>query len=302
MYKIVPILSDVININWMLTFFCNYDCNYCSSHDNTWKNYSFEEMKLAFNRLNNVLTQIGKDKTPNIWFTGGEPTQIEWFEEFLVHIKKSNPNIELNLTTNGSKPYKYYYNLHDNYMNNITYSLHFDWVNYKNFITKIYKLAEFFKNKVSVSIMYEKRHSTLAEKTMKFCQDTQINARIITVRTSGREKSFYYNHSNSEVNFIKENNNNLNDILVDDKEYSSDKLLSDMVIDNLDFNNWKCWAGTDCLYVDKNLNLKSSFCGIKNYGNLLTENPDYGWDNNPVICDGRFCGCVTDVRARKEKI
>ena len=64
------------------------------------------------------------------------------------------------------------------------------------------------------------------------------------------------------------------------------------------FKDWTCWAGVDYLYVTQAYDVISSWCRIREQGNLLEKRLHY--DNQPVLCDGRLCACNTDVMTRKE--
>ena len=69
---------------------------------------------------------------------------------------------------------------------------------------------------------------------------------------------------------------------------------------NLDlFENWKCWAGSNRIYIDSEKNVYSGQCLNDQLGNLKTE-----WNlvNNYTICKRKTCtGCTDDLIIRKQQ-
>lgn len=285
-----------ITVNWTITYGCNYDCSYCPSHAKDWKDFSYENTVEAFLFLYEEVIKRYNKKTL-LWFTGGEPTELEWFLEFLAYVNSVDSNITIGVTTNGSRTLEYYKNMHA-LIDRATYSLHFDWANYKSFMKKTYELHKLYKNRVHIAVMYEKPHSDLAEKTCQFFSKSGIQYQLLSVRNIKDSTDDYYRYTNSQVAYIRDNTSVLNDILIDEVPTSSQKILNEQDLDKVGFKDWTCWAGVDYLYITQNYDVISSWCRIREQGNLLEKRLHY--DNQPVLCDGRLCACNTDVMTRKE--
>lgn len=112
------------SVDWYMTKRCNFDCSYCAEylHDSHSESPSFSKMKR--------LVDIIEDKHFNnvLWsLTGGEPMVIPHFQEILQYIAMSNPR-NISITTNGSVPTKKYIEAYDNGLDNITLSMHFEFI------------------------------------------------------------------------------------------------------------------------------------------------------------------------------
>lgn len=95
-------------VTWDVGRRCNYDCSYCeaSRHNNYSKHHSYEELLLTFEFIKeytSIYNRGRKDVTGiNINFTGGEPTVNPAFWKLAEHIKNTETDIGLSLTTNGA--------------------------------------------------------------------------------------------------------------------------------------------------------------------------------------------------------
>ena len=104
----------VYNINWHLQDFCNYDCSYCITHDNSKKSPAFDrcikaiDFALAYSDLI-VSQKINAEKLVNFNLLGGEPMLHPNIVELLGYIKQqhqklygSSWELTLSVMTNGS--------------------------------------------------------------------------------------------------------------------------------------------------------------------------------------------------------
>ena len=95
-----------IEVEWMITQRCNYECTYCASYNNSgdFMFKSLEEYITAFRYLSN---HFG-NKTIKLSFLGGEPMLYKQWPELVNYIAELNylPKI----TTNLSIPVKSYIN------------------------------------------------------------------------------------------------------------------------------------------------------------------------------------------------
>ena len=88
---------------------CNHDCTYCTAfmHSTTAPFNSFEQYKKTAEFIDEYTSIYNMYHKNSNWrtvisFTGGEPAVNPAFYELLPYLKKNYPNMELNLTTNGT--------------------------------------------------------------------------------------------------------------------------------------------------------------------------------------------------------
>ena len=102
--KIYQKYNNFFHINWFITNKCNFSCEYCHpfNYANTSPKFDINVYK---NFIHRILNQIG-NKQLIISFTGGEPTSLDWFDEFLDFLIENN--VKIGLTSNGSKSIKWW--------------------------------------------------------------------------------------------------------------------------------------------------------------------------------------------------
>jgi len=283
-----------LHIDWDINYNCNYRCSYCESYETGWNKTSFEKAIVA---LDNLQGSVLKHTTlpTTIWFSGGEPSILSWFSDFCLYTKGINPQIKLCMTSNGSQPSSYYSDLlHNNLLDYINFSLHFEFAKPSHFLTKIYSLVETHGvDKLSVVVMYEKQATEQATSILD-----ELKAKNIKSSTHLIRGEDYENTKDTENFVLKKYTSNLLDVEIDGKYYNSNYILDSMYKNKYSFKNWKCWAGVHHFYISKDFDLLAASCLIKYFGNLLKD--DIIFDNSPIICDGRSCICNANVKIRKE--
>ena len=232
-----------------------------------------------------------KDKDTTIWFTGGEPSKIPHLPDFVNLIK--DKNIEIGLNSNGSASFSYYDNLLQN-VDSVNFSVHFDFIKYKAYFKKLMRLHKKYKNKMSFSVMVDKRHFDDVEKTCALLKKYKIKHSIIKIRGRGS----FNQYSKEEIDFINQYKSvgRPDTVKVNDEEYT-DYTFSNSFTSYNNFKDWKCYVPQHHLYVAGS-KLYAGMCQRKYYGDLLE---DVKTIDNYVICDGRRCTCSADLRASKEK-
>ena len=70
----------------------------------------------------------------------------------------------------------------------------------------------------------------------------------------------------------------------------------------VNFKGWKCFAGVDLLFIDAWGNIWPSNCKPDKLYLGNVKDDTWQFPDKPVICPYTFCGCITDVMCRKEKI
>ena len=152
--KIEPI-PNYFTISWRIGIFCNYDCIYCPAeyHNDYEKPLSFDMLKDAWLKIYN------KTKSKNLLYklaiTGGEPTANKSFLPFMKWLKEECTEVkEVVVTSNGSASLTYYKDL-VNYVDNLSFSTHIEFMDEVKFFTKCDELNQILGDKFIVNIMNE---------------------------------------------------------------------------------------------------------------------------------------------------
>jgi len=97
--------NKYFHINWNITNSCNFSCTYCHpyNYQGTSAAYELETYKKFVAK---VKSSIDDDEELIISFTGGEPTAMPIFDEFLTWLVEQG--VQVGLTTNGSKNIKFW--------------------------------------------------------------------------------------------------------------------------------------------------------------------------------------------------
>ena len=155
--SVTPV-EDVFSITWNISLRCNYDCMYCppTLHNNHSKHLTLEQFKTYWQDIYNKT--IHKGLKYKLSFTGGEVTSNKHFLPFLTWLREnySNDIDKILISTNGSATYKYYQKMY-NLVENISFSVHSEYIHETKFFNMIVKLKETIpSNKfIHVNIMNE---------------------------------------------------------------------------------------------------------------------------------------------------
>lgn len=120
----------------MLGSRCNYDCMYCDRewHDMTSDQHDLEVLKKAWSNIYDKTSDLGLPY--KISFTGGEVTVNKSFLPLIQWLKSEYDIAMIFVSTNGSASLRYYQDLCDK-IDAISFSLHSEHVNEKEFFEKI---------------------------------------------------------------------------------------------------------------------------------------------------------------------
>ena len=99
--------GDWLNIEWVLTFACNYNCSYCLQRSEKWQGKlplpTWPELRKAADNL------IALEKSHyQFFFLGGEPTLLPDLAELVRYLKKRVKNMLCGITSNGSRGAGYF--------------------------------------------------------------------------------------------------------------------------------------------------------------------------------------------------
>ena len=132
---------NTMMIDWYIGKRCNFSCSYCADfiHDNYSAHVPFSQMKIFVDKI------VARFGTNIHWsLTGGEPTLNPDFIELLKYLQ--DKKYEISVCTNGSRSIEYMCQMYE-YVDNITYSLHFEHVTLKldEYTNKAFQLEDYRK-------------------------------------------------------------------------------------------------------------------------------------------------------------
>ena len=283
-------LTNSIHISWIPSFNCNFSCRYCDSeyHQKDAPISSLDQLKTIYYKL---YPFISDKENIVIWFTGGEPSKVLNLFEFCKFLKLQNKSVKIGINSNGSASFDYYKNLLK-YVDEIAFSVHFDFIKYKPYFKKLIKLIPYYSNRIHFCIMCDFKYMDQVKHSVKVLEKFKVKFSILRIsgsafKTLPEDEEFILQYSTNETSKT---------ILVDNKILYSDHEFKNSLNNKYDlFNNWKCHVSSEHLFI-KYDTLYAGECGIINYGNLLKDDifrKDY------IICDGRRCNCTADLRATK---
>jgi organic radical activating enzyme len=114
--------SESMLVTWDIGRRCNFDCSYCEStrHNTYSPPTAYENLIQTFDFIKKYTDLY--NRTVNLSFTGGEPTVNPRFWDLVNHVK-TNSNIEVSLTSNGTWHEKHHQFILDNFVG-VTVSWH----------------------------------------------------------------------------------------------------------------------------------------------------------------------------------
>ena len=286
--------QDQINVEWNLGKRCNYDCSYCPSsiHD------SFSP-HTDINILEGVIDQlVALDRPVRISFTGGEPAVHPDFEDLLDYCKRKGI-FWINLTTNGTRGYRWYLD-NEMYFNHLVFSLHFeqDWTRIFDTILKYYDSTEqdFF-----VNVMAHHNYMHNVKVVVKKFNEIGIKYAIRRIRwTEGDHNVF---------DDLKYDGKDLEWIIAHDAtakpnvRIDNEKIMHANDVIKLHMNNfkgWHCSAGIESLMINWDGEVHRATCRVGgSLGNIYHKT--FKSVTEQIICTRDWCTCAADIPLTKEK-
>ena len=329
-------LDGVVSVVWAVGRRCNFACSYCSKefHDRVSPHRTFDELRTVWNNIKKAMAPRGL--VAAIEFTGGEPTLNPDFLEFVRYLNTTQRRCVrlLGGTTNGSESLQYYEQLTEHF-DWISFSTHFEWWDEHQFMTMLLDLKRSIgerarKTPINVMVMYEDWSASQVQKLRDIIDSEGIQNLPILVynvyNSKGivNKKSHPFDHEAylqrqgvvtppKSITTEKAKATSSSTSLIEHSaaiENPDTQLLFDngsivpghsQTLVNLrvnSFPNWKCHAGRDRLFINVDGTVYGGMCRIVEMGNMLSE---FQLLEQPVICDGRDCSCMGDVRVKKWK-
>lgn len=126
-----------VRVQWDIGKRCNYSCSYCwpNVHSSTEPLRTEKELRDAAQR---IFDAFSRGRPVFFQFSGGEPTLVPGFLEFVADLKKQGHQVVV--TTNGSRTAEYLTQLIDHA--NINISIHFEFADLEKTVRKIEALVK----------------------------------------------------------------------------------------------------------------------------------------------------------------
>ncbi len=149
-----------LQIEWMISKRCNFDCSYCPPiwHDKTSKDLTLDELKNAWLKIIKVSEHKTEQKI-HLTILGGEPSLNKNLLPFLQWARNnfSDRIGQIGTITNGSANSNFYTEL-VSYCDWVTFSTHSEFMNERKFFRNVIKAHRASKKKnamVMVNLMQE---------------------------------------------------------------------------------------------------------------------------------------------------
>ena len=294
-----------LEIDYLLTFRCNYDCSYCISHD-----VNHPALKRSVKEIIDAFNFIFKQYTNNkikLRILGGEPFVYKYFIN-LVNELSNNNFLQINIVTNLSVTEKSLEKLKVSKNFLIAASYHPEYSNNKDFVNKIkYLQNRGFKTYCSVSIHPDEKYLknslyVLENITGEVYPNFLSSMQESNVNIFGKS----YDYSKKIKTAIRKYDNrvlshNFKYEYVD--ETSKIFSLSEITINNLDnFKGLLCKAGHDKLHVNEKGDIYPAACFLNTrviLGNMFKNT--FKKPRSYVTCPFTSCKCTSDLRLTKFK-
>lgn len=301
MYKVTSSWphQDQIKVEWNLGKRCNYDCSYCPSaiHDNFSPHTDINVLEKTVDRL----CELGKPL--RISLTGGEPCVHPDIEDLLEYLKRKYV-FWVNLTTNGTRGYRWYLN-NEIFYNHLVFSLHFEheWTRVFDTILKYYDSTE---REFFVNIMAHHDKMDNVRTVVKKFKEIGIKYAVRRIRwTEGDHNVFDdLRYDGKDLQWILDQESTVkpNTVIYEHKKEPIYFHSNDVIKKHLNqFKDWQCHAGLESLMINWDGEVHRATCRVGgSLGNIY--NGTFLIPAEPIICTRDWCTCAADIPLTKEKI
>jgi len=286
-----------LNIEWLLTDYCNFDCSYCLIKHKK-ENINNTNTRVNLNFFKYFVLGFDNIKTPIKYkLSGGEPTSHPDFKSMLYVLKNKEIRIftNLNLSTKDLEKIAIIPICKSTTFN---ISLHLEY--YKDgdrinlFLSKIKLLidAGFL---ISISIIAHPDFFDLLKKIVNliktnFENKCWINIIPLVLSTMTTDYSIEYR------DYLNKNEMVGDYIFLDNKNNIYKKNISSQEIDKVDWRGYKCFLNLH-IFLNKNKIMQYPCMTKHKYNNkfILPKNIEKIKEDiyNPIICNNKTCNCLT---------
>lgn len=288
--------NNSMKVEWNIGKRCNYDCSYCPSeiHDNVSSHTDIELMKETVDVL------VGLGKNIKLSLTGGEPTVHPKIEELLAYIKDKGINW-LNITSNGTRPAKWYIE-NQQYYNHLNFSLHFEY-DWKRVLENITETHLNVDKDHFVNVMAHHDKMDYVREVSDYFDEYGIPYAIRRIRWTEGDRDIFddmkYHRKDLEW-LLSKNSTATPNCEVFFKNNKSELMHSNDII-KLHLNKykgWSCNAGLESLMINWDGEVHRATCRVGNsLGNIYYKT--FVVPTDPIICDRNNCTCAADIPLTK---
>lgn len=304
--------EENILINWILTYNCNYRCSYCTQR------YKRINIMPSLKLLSIAKENIINLQRRKIYLTlsGGEPTIIPYFIDFIKDLLHNIKNLEIKVITNLSRERKYYEELVQKIgedINKLSFftSFHHEFAEVDDFLNNI----QFISNsglKTTISVL---AHPESMFKFKELCKKlNRIKNEYLTynIKYIREGTDLDRRYESEDIEWIKKfyNENNEKNIFLDYVTDNNDVKrvffhTNEIIAQRLDnFKGMYCSAGSKLIAIDPYGRVTPAVCfrGRKDLpfkdGNIYKRNTQLLFQR-PIICPFNSCICISDLQVPK---
>jgi MoaA/NifB/PqqE/SkfB family radical SAM enzyme len=284
--------QDQIKVEWNLGKRCNYDCSYCpdSIHDNYSPHTPIDILERTVDRL----CALGKPL--RISLTGGEPAVHPDIEDLFDYFKRKDV-FWVNLTTNGTRPAKWYLD-NEMFFNHLVFSLHFehDWQRILRTINEFYDATErdFF-----VNVMAHHDHMADVRFVVERLKDVGIRYAVRRIRWTEGDHNIFddMRYDGKDLEWLISQDATAKPNCRVDEEYIVH--ANDIIKKKQNqFKGWTCSAGIESLMINWDGEVHRATCRVgDSLGNIY--NDTFVIPTDPVICTRDWCTSAADIPLTK---
>ncbi len=296
-----------ISITLCLTSECNYKCWYC------YQNAAERKTEVDYKDCIKFVKQV-QEKYPEkeilVLLMGGETLFYKDINDVIEELY--NMGIKIDVTTNGSKPEKWWVK-YGHMINNLTISYHHKEVDEDEFINKCKIITSNLNRHVSIALMLEPKYFDEIYKVARRLVDEVNNLMIMIkpIENSLCFKDFQYftteqneyilknRKFKSKIRKITPSPFDLSDVVITEQNGNqTTKPLNEVILrKETNFKGMKCYAGIEEFFMNFDGSIYRANCLIDKLGNV---SEDLILPNKPIICDREECYCRIDVQMTKE--
>lgn len=295
-----------ISITLCLTTVCNYKCWYC--YQNNMDRKTVVDYKDCLRFVKKVQEKY-PEKEILVLLMGGETLFYPHINELMTELY--NMNIKIDITTNGSKPEKWW-KTYGKMINNLTISYHHKEISEDEFIEKCKYTVQNVPRHISIALMLEPKYFDEIYNVGRRLAD-EVDNLMILIKPIGNSLGFknFQEFTEEQRKYIIENKKfkskkikflpspfDLSDMIVTDNNGQHTRQLNDILLKKETcFTGMKCYAGIEEFFMDFDGSVYRANCLIENLGNISEDIP---LPNEPIVCTEKDCYCRIDVQITKE--
>lgn len=281
-----------LRIEWVLTNYCNFQCNYCPDylHDGKYPCPTLDSLIIA---CNNIIKQSYKFNFQStlIQFNGGEPSTCESLKHLLqIDLDKI---LKFKLVSNASADYDWWKSVKDKiYSLDLTYHLECDLDHFQNIASFFIEHGTEVFIRVPMPVEQDKwLHAYMAYKNLQKISNNVHMKMLYSNFSKGSNKYLTYTDAQWDIYFRINGLEYNKEIPMGSEEYKKINKLND-------FYGTLCWAGVEQAVITYFGDVFRGWCMSNTpLGNVY--NNTFELHPVPLPCPKVQCGNGFDRAARK---